>query len=422
MSASAATRLRQLATQYHGGELDLQSYRRLRAELLDRLTNSESEADEASTTLPQRLRTAAAPAATVAPVASVAAVPPVAPAPLAQPPKPAPPISKPAAIPQSASTPDAPAPRKTSAGTFIVVALVAAIGIGAAGYFFLHPTAESPDATSEPVDTTSESYVAINDFVAADDWSDDQIANFNARWSTMQEEVRAAAVDQPWYQNFVQRVRSRVKEQRALTATADSAGTVEGPLEALASSVGIDISSPDAVLPPRKEVIAADAGAGKGKEASASALSATSKSAGKRPHDLTAANAPAKGAAATSVSNPAKPAASASRPAAAAAGAKAAASLVVSEASNPDRCRIELVGSRKPRCRDALNIGGFGPFLALIRADPFEMGSKHAANEQPVHRVTIARPYGIAEFEASQAEYRLFCTETQRACEAPKRA
>ncbi len=418
MSASAATRLRQLATQYHGGELDLHSYRRLRAELLDRLTSSESEPDVASTTLPQRLRPAAA-TAQVAPIASVAEATSLAPAPEAPPPKPLPPVSRPAGVPQAASVPQAPAPRKSVAGTFVFVALVAAIGVGAAWYVFLRPTALSPGATSQQVDTTSESYVAINDFVAADDWSDDQIANFNARWTTMPEDVRAAALDQPWYQNFVQRVRLRVKEQRALTATADSAGTVEGPLAALASSLGIDISSPDAVVPPRKEVIAADAGAGSNKTLSSGPPAAAAKSVGKQPKDLTAASAAAKGAAAqTATPSPGKPAASALRPAAAAAGGKAAAPQVVSEADNPDRCRIELVGSRKPRCRDALSIGGFGPFLALIRADTFEMGSKHAANEQPVHRVTIARPFAIAEFEASQAEYRLFCTETQRACEA----
>src|SRR5690349_22385498 len=75
MSASAATRLRQLATQYHGGEIDLPSYRRMRAELLDRLTGAEAEFDEASTTLPQRSRAAPAPAAPRAPQPAPAAAP-----------------------------------------------------------------------------------------------------------------------------------------------------------------------------------------------------------------------------------------------------------------------------------------------------------------------------------------------------------
>src|SRR5262245_9713801 len=75
MSASAATRLRQLATQYHGGELDLSSYRRMRAELLDRLTAADGEAEEAGSTTPQRPRAGPVPAQALAPAPSSAPAP-----------------------------------------------------------------------------------------------------------------------------------------------------------------------------------------------------------------------------------------------------------------------------------------------------------------------------------------------------------
>jgi formylglycine-generating enzyme required for sulfatase activity len=384
MSASAATRLRQLATQYHGGELDLQSYRSLRAELLDRLTNAEFDADESSTTLPQRTRPAAVPA-------------PVTPA--VVPPPPAPMLPA--------------APRKSAGGTLLSIGLAVAIGIGALWYFQLRPTPAATGASSEQVDTTSESYVAIDEFLAADDWSDDQIANFNIRWSTMPEEERAAALHQPWYQNFVLRVRSRVKEQRALTATANSAGTVRGPLFALASSVGIDVSSPDAIVPRVEQVGAADTGASREKKRATGAAPAISSPPAAQSRRTAAASPASPGAGVAS----AKPAAT-SRSTPADAGARTAAPQIVAESGNPDRCRVELVGSRKPRCRDALTIGGFGPHLALIPAGAFDMGNKDFAQEEPVHRVTIPRPFAIAEYEASQAEYRLFCTETRRSCEA----
>jgi hypothetical protein len=158
MSASAATRLRQLATQYHGGEIDLSSYRRMRAELLDRLAGAEPEFDESSTTLPQRSR--AAPAAAPAPAAPRAPPPATAPATQA-------------------------APRKGGSAIYIVLGLV--LVAGAAGYFFfLRPAAPAESvAAAPPADTSSESYLAINDFLAADDWSDDQIANFNTRWAPL---------------------------------------------------------------------------------------------------------------------------------------------------------------------------------------------------------------------------------------------
>ncbi|HTU66919.1 MAG TPA: SUMF1/EgtB/PvdO family nonheme iron enzyme [Steroidobacteraceae bacterium] len=386
MSASAATRLRQLATQYHAGELDLATYRRARAELLDRLTSAEIDPDESSTTLPQR-RPPAPPPAPAMPDASrgVRAA--------------AKTASSGAALPAGG----APVAAKKSATPLVVVAVVVVLG-AAAAWFFLGRAAPAPVAAVPAADTTSESYHAITDFLDADDWSDEQIANFNARWSTLPDDLRVAAIDQAWFKTFVERVRSRVKERRALTATADRAGNVEGPLAALASSVGIDVSSPDTVVPvPRAESRAA------------AVIPAGTRPAPPPAHTAPAAAVPAESApaAAPKPAKPAKP--DTTRAPAAAAPAVAAAP---DDAANPDRCRPELVGSRKPRCRDALAGGAFGPWLVLIRAGEFEMGSRQIAVEEPVHRVTIARPFAIAENETSQSEYQAFCTQTKRECAA----
>ena len=406
MSASAATRLRQLATQYHGGEIDLQSYRRLRAELLDRLTSADVDAEEPGTTLPQRTRpVVTAPAPATAPVHVHAPVP-----------VPAPPPPRPQAVtePQPGSAPQAkPAPvaRKGGAGGIVItIIVIAALALGAVWYFYLRAPLASSGAAAEQADATPESYHAINDFLAADDWSDEQIANFNTRWATLPDEMRDSALDQPWYQDFVERVRSQVKERRALTATAESAGSVEGPLSALASSVGIDISSPDTIVPPRARVTTNDAVA-MDKTAAMSASQHPSKNAA-QPAQSAAASAPAK-TAAPSTAGSGKSAPSLQQ---AASGSRA--SPPMTPGSNPDRCRIELVGSRKPRCRDALSVGGFGPFLAVVPAGAFQMGNKDVAQEQPVHGVRIAKPFAIAEHETSQGEFALFCTETKRGCEA----
>ena len=103
------------------------------------------------------------------------------------------------------------------------------------------------------------------------------------------------------------------------------------------------------------------------------------------------------------------------------AGATAAAATAVAppdNSTNTDRCRLELVGSRRPKCHDALAGGGFGPYLIVLDKGTFEMGSKVISQEGPVHPVTIAKPFAIAEHEASQGEYQAFCTQTRRACEA----
>ncbi len=456
MSASASTRLRQLATQYHGGELNLQNYRRLRAELLDRLTSADASAganagtvasvDESSVTLPKYPRPPAvlpssssepamlaAPAmpapvtsATPAIAAPVAVIVPVAPAkPATRAPAPQPPRVQPATAPRSATPAPDPTPPPTASaaaparsgggGKFVVVlVIVAAIGAGAFWYFKLRPAA-SASADTEQAVPTAESYRAINDFLAGEDWSDEQIANFNSRWSTLPDDMRNAAIEETWYQEFVGRVRSQVKERRALMATADSVGTVDGPLSALASSLGIDVSSPDAVVVRSRIRPNAAASDPSGSTRATGLQPANSTASAERPKDSDAP--PATTAASTPAATPGatKSAAAATQPASA---AKHAALVNTADVANPDKCRVELVGSRKPRCRDALNVGGFGPFLAMIPAGGFDMGSKQVAQEQPVHRVTIAKPFAIAEFETSQAEFQLFCSHTKRACEA----
>jgi formylglycine-generating enzyme required for sulfatase activity len=398
MSASAATRLRQLATQYHGGELDLSSYRRMRAELLDRLTSSEVEPEEAVTTLPQRTR--AVPTAPAPPAVSA--------------PKPAPAASGP---PPPAAEKNA--PRKRSSGIYVVVGLLV-VAAAAAGYFYLRPVAPaaSNDAAPPP-DTTSESYLAIHDFLAADDWSDEQLANFNTRWATLPDDQRVAALDQSWYRDFVERVRSRVKERRALTATADRPGTVEGPLSALASSVGIDISSPDAIVVPVRRPVVSEGGDEDRGAATTTAASQQRPIAATSPTATPPAIAASEKAAVPASTGAAtKTASAAVRQAGATASSAAAPLSPPDNSNNPDRCRLELVGSRRPKCRDALAGGGLGPFMIVIGKGGFEMGSRQIAQEEPVHPVTFSKPFAIAEHEASQAEYKAFCSQTGRACEA----
>jgi formylglycine-generating enzyme required for sulfatase activity len=60
--------------------------------------------------------------------------------------------------------------------------------------------------------------------------------------------------------------------------------------------------------------------------------------------------------------------------------------------------------------------GADGPLLALVPAGTFDMGSTVAAEEGPVHRVTIREPFAIAVNEVSQGEFREYCEHASKPC------
>jgi formylglycine-generating enzyme required for sulfatase activity len=84
--------------------------------------------------------------------------------------------------------------------------------------------------------------------------------------------------------------------------------------------------------------------------------------------------------------------------------------------ANDDACRTELIGSRRPFCHDMLAPNVVGPSMALIPAGAFDMGSTAAADEQPVHHVTIRAPFAISIYEVSQGEFAEYCRRAGRAC------
>jgi formylglycine-generating enzyme required for sulfatase activity len=185
-------------------------------------------------------------------------------------------------------------------------------------------------------------------------------------------------------------------------------------LSALASSVGIDISSPDTIIVPpvRRPVVAAEPAT---RDAAVNTATPTGASVAKATTPAPA-TAPGKLPASPAIATP-KPGGAAVRPAGAT--AVAAAPLAPPDnSSNTDRCRPELAGSRRPKCHDALAGGGFGPYLIVFDKGTFEMGSRVISQEGPVHPVTIAKPFAIAEHEASQGEYQVFCAQAKRICEA----
>lgn len=54
--------------------------------------------------------------------------------------------------------------------------------------------------------------------------------------------------------------------------------------------------------------------------------------------------------------------------------------------------------------------------MAVVPAGVFDMGSPAAAEEQPVHHVSIGQPFAVSVYEVSQGEFKQFCDATHHPC------
>jgi formylglycine-generating enzyme required for sulfatase activity len=275
----------------------------------------------------------------------------------------------------------------------------------------------------EPVQSaaTAESSPArllIDEFLLANDWSDATVAQFNFRWKTLEIEDRRAAFDSLWLPEFIEAVRSHVKEQRALSA-GEAEHRIAGPLAELAATFGIDVSAPDRVVLPaalRESQAPAIPASQPPPAAIADVKPAVTQTearapATQPPPKTTTASAPTTTPRRETPAKTPAPAQAAPAPAAAAAPAG-----VTGEKQTQKECSVVPVRSRKPLCQDPLTIGGFGPAISLISVAPFPMGSTAAAEERPVRTVTLAKPFGLSMYEISQREFRTYCMATGRTC------
>jgi formylglycine-generating enzyme required for sulfatase activity len=442
MSADVTERLRSLAQDYHDGRLDLAAYRSLRAPLLDSLVpNAAATAAVAVTqprtvswqtdeiTRPGKPRAAADASAT----ASSKAVS----------------MSVPSIGARSATSPD-PAPTSSRGAKPLPLAMIA---IGAALIVVLALALWMLDRRSTATDAAAVTRAAsetvdadVSAFLDRADWSDGSLVVLNATLLERGQSQVAAATRNPGFQRFVDELRRRLKEQQALAAAPLSADT--SPIAALAVTVGLDLSSPDAAIhiaalppPPVQESTpatnpqsvrpATSASAAHGATGTAQQTASVARAA---EEDASSPSAPTSTDVRTTAD--AKARADARTPADAngrvdvrtTADAKSHTDARANAAANPavsvtavsnasdDACRVELIGSRRPFCHDMVAPGVAGPSMALIPAGAFEMGSTAAADEQPVHPVTIREPFAISVYEVSQAEFAEYCQRSGRSC------
>ncbi|MBL3591665.1 MAG: SUMF1/EgtB/PvdO family nonheme iron enzyme [gamma proteobacterium endosymbiont of Lamellibrachia anaximandri] len=82
----------------------------------------------------------------------------------------------------------------------------------------------------------------------------------------------------------------------------------------------------------------------------------------------------------------------------------------------PPGCRPKYSSRHRLQCRDRLQLGENGPWLAVLPGGLFAMGSTEKTQEEPIHQVNIAYPFTISTHEVNYREYARFCRTTTGEC------
>lgn len=441
MSADTADRLRALARDHLEGRSSLETYRRLRAQLLDSLTAPVTAAPAA-----------AVPAASASPDATQ----PRAAAQVSEATQPR--LASPRAGPERSEPPQGPQPpRPPPAGKGVrlggipgYVGLVLVLALAVVFFVWRHHSrgAASPAAATAPVSggQTDPLQALLEPLLQNPDWSDARLVALNQALLEAGQQRLDAERNTDWFDAFVESVRSRLLQQQALAGTPLTPDN--SPLAALAVTLGIDLAAPAqpaaaaahsqpgptaAQVPERSNAQAKRAPGVTGSEASlpgksgsplspaqasgsastepASAEQGSARESGSvRAKQIGAEPAPAQPVQAEPASVPANP------------GSASAATTSRSLPAKPSgaheypACSAALSQVRLNYCQDFLASGDAGPLLAVIPAGSFMMGNRELAEESPVHRVTLSYGFAMSVYEVSQSELQLYCRTAGKPC------
>ena len=467
MTADVAEQLRALARGRAEGRLTLAAYRQLRRPLLDRLVGI-SEEQSSVTTQPRAtarqngtLGTSVS-GSTETPEGSATPEEPASPVAPAMPERRAAPAAAASRVP-AAPGGNGLAAKGIAATAAVVGGLVAlaAVFLGWRHGALVHNAASaSVSLESRTNDAADPIRQLLQPLLESPDWSDARLLELNHALLEAGPARISTAKDADWFNAFVEQVRSRVREQQALAGAPLSPD--KSPLAALATTLGIDLASPD--RPIRLATGSAEQSAG-GSSSSTQSPAATQARKVAQPIAATGRDLGADGArhsavaedssgesseglsqsagsshAAASPAKAASPSATSamqSTPArdlthssgtAHAASASARSVDTASVAAQPTTrasgnrkyppCSAQLDRARLNYCQDLLASGAPAPLLAVIPPGTFMMGNADAAQERPVHRVTVSHPFAMSVYEVSQSEYRLYCQSAAQACPA----
>ncbi|MFK8016443.1 MAG: SUMF1/EgtB/PvdO family nonheme iron enzyme, partial [Gammaproteobacteria bacterium] len=329
--------------------------------------------------------------------------------------------AKPAPAVEKAGPAGAKPPKKGSISPWLGAAVVGALAIAA--FVFLRP-ASAPESDAGPgapaaviVDEPGRELVEA--YLDADDWSPGEIRRLTRDWNDLPYNDRNDVKSTSWFRELAREVRDQLR----LTQVSGASSPTTVALEQLAESLQLRIDArpevavaqapvaapppaaksttpapkevPDPVKPDVTSVVAEPAAT----KSEPPVVVAPAQVVTPEPEVVTATPA---------VPEPVAPSAEPTSPPASTNNA----------ASPANQCDERALNTRRKFCRDTLPNGELGPRLALVRPATYRIGSNDNAEEQPVHDVTLAVPFGIAVNEVSVAQYAAFCTATGGRCPA----
>jgi len=349
--------LRQLARAYAEGELDKDSYREARAELIAGILAGDIPVHEHENLPPVRTRRndATLEQATERRSPKKKATEATG---SRQSPSPAPP-KKPAA------------PAKKSGRSALIAGIVIGVLLLVITVYYIGFTGEEDTAAGEAGDSAMDTgapdntagHELITTFLRNRTWTSESIDGFVVDWRALPASDREAAAGSAQMGRLTNAIYKQLLEERALSGLDNGEAAVEKQrqLVEFARSVGIDdprISLPDATdrQPP----------AGPAEDEA----------------DTREQTAPA----------------------------------TIGPQSSTESCRQALAPSRAPYCRDLISAAGeYAPTMVIIQPGRFIMGG-NGEQEQPRHRVVIDYPFAVSMHEITFGEFSLFCRMTHRNC------
>ena len=294
------------------------------------------------------------------------------------------------------------APRKS--GLLVIVAMTA-LALGAGGWALRHyrPSQSTSSALAVAPVEPSQAHDLLAEFLSANQWQSANLTALGERWAGLDSATREHLRGAPTMRRLIDKVLEQIQAERALLTLGDA-------VEALASEQQLlDLMTRLGARDPRLLRAREAWQVARAEQEQLPAAVASNKSA------TTGATAPAPPLMPAAATMPAAP------PTVAAATA-AIASVTDSQPARQTRrarnaCKAALAKTRRPYCQDALNALGKGPALVVLPSGEFAMGGEEK-EEQPRHTVRLERPFAIAVFEVSGAEFAQFCTATHTLCPA----
>ena len=321
------------------------------------------------------------------------------------------------------------APRK---GGLLVIVAVIALALGAGGWALRHYGVSEPASPTFAVapDSASRASDPLTEFLIANLWHSPNLDALGERWDSLDSTTREQLRSAPSMRRLIDKVLEQIQAERALLTLGDAEEALATQQQLLDLMTRLGAQDPrllrarEAWQAARAEQEQLRTAAASNQSSAANPLSAASPAATAADADTAAAHEPPPAVVPTAAPAAARipPPSPATIPAPPARAAAAVTATPVADGaparqakSAAKACKADLAKTRRPYCQDALNPVGKGPALVVLPGGEFAMGGE-AKEEQPRHTVRLERPFAIALFEVSGAEFARFCTATHSVC------